>query len=641
MSALRITFQPDGRTVAAEAGQILLDVALAAGVPLNSICGGRGICQRCRVHIVDGVADVDAAGCVGGGDEILACLTRVTGDLTVSVPVTSRIEGEQILLGTERGAGPFLPMPEEAAAGLPRAASMFVPSPLAFSLPIDLPPPTLHDCVSDLQRVTRELRRRRNIRDVHIPLEVLRAMPLTMREAEWNITAILTRRNGGYELADLLPGTAGRRAYGAAIDVGTTTIVVHLVDLERGTTLGAAAALNRQVVHGDDVISRIIYAGEPGGLDRLRNAALDTVNLLIGGLAHAHNVTRDEIIGAVYAGNTTMLHLLLGLPPAEIRREPYIPVATAPADYRAAEVGLRIHPRAVVAAMPGVSSYVGGDITADVLASGMDRTEELSMLIDVGTNGETVIGNRDFLVCCACSAGPAFEGGGITWGMRAARGAIQRIEIAPDGVLRWTTIGGVPPRGICGSGLVDLLAELLRTDFLDRSGGLRPDAPGVRSGPDGLEVLVAPAPQTAAGRDIVLTAADIANLLRAKAAVYAGAALLARRVGIDMADLQRIYVAGGFGTYLNIGKAILIGLLPDVPQERVTFIGNGSVTGAKMALLSYEVWRRAAEVAQKMTYRELSTDAAFMEEYVSATFLPHTDCARFPRACAELGMPSC
>jgi uncharacterized 2Fe-2S/4Fe-4S cluster protein (DUF4445 family) len=637
--ALRVTFQPDGRTVTAEAGQTLLDVALAAAIPLNSICGGRGICQRCRVEVLEGSAEVAPAGSLADSKEVLACLTRLTGDLTVTVPVTSRIEDEQILLGTERGAGAFLALPDEVVTGLPPTASRFVPSPLAFALPMELPAPTLHDCVSDLQRLTRELRRRRNIRDVHIPLEVLRAMPLTLRKANWHVTALLTRRNGGYELADLLPGSAGKRVYGVAVDVGTTTVVVHLVDLQEGTTLGAAAALNRQVAYGDDVITRIIHAGEPGGLDRLRTAALDTVNLLIGGLAQAHGVARDEIIGAVCAGNTTMLHLLLGLPPAEIRREPYIPVATMPADYRASEVGLRVHPRAVVAAMPGVSSYVGGDITADILAAGMDHAEELSMLIDVGTNGETVIGNRDFLVCCACSAGPAFEGGGITWGMRAARGAIQRVEITPEGTLRWATVGGAPPRGICGSGLVDLLAELLRVGFMDRSGSLRPNAPGVRKGPDGLEIVVVPAPQTAVGRDIVLTAADIENLLRAKAAVYAGAALLARRVGIDIADLQRIYVAGGFGAYLNIAKAIHIGLLPDIPQERVIFIGNGSVAGAKMALLSYEAWRRAAEVAQKMTYRELSTDAAFMEEYVSATFLPHTDCARFPRACAELGMP--
>jgi len=629
-----VTFQPEGRSVTVEAGGTLLDAAAAAGIPLNSVCGGRGICQRCRIHVVSGALEVDAAGRVDGA--VLACLSRVRGDVVVEVPPASRIEGEQILTGAERGIGPFLPVPEEQMA-LPRAAGLFVPSPLAFALPLDLPVPTLHDSVSDMQRLTRELRRQRNIRDVTVPLEVLRALPRVVRQGEWTVTALLIRADGGYELIDLRPGVAPR-AFGVAVDVGTTTVVVHLVDLTAGTTLGAAAALNRQIPYGDDVISRIIHAGEQAGLERLRSAALETVNLLIGGLAKAHRVGRDEIIGAVCAGNTTMLHLLLGLPPAEIRREPYIPAATASLAYRAGEVGLRIHPRALVATMPGVSSYVGGDITADVLAAGMDSSEELSMLIDVGTNGETVIGNREFLVCCACSAGPAFEGGGITWGMRAARGAIQRVEVTPEGTLAWTTIGGARPRGLCGSGLVDLLAELLRAGYLDRAGRLVADAPVVRQGADGLEVLVVPASQAAAGADIVLTAADIENLLRAKAAVFAGAALLARRLGIAMGEIQRVYVAGGFGTYLDVRKAIRIGLLPDVPPERVVFIGNGSVAGAKMTLLSYEVWRRAMEVAQKMTYRELSTDPAFMEEYVSAMFLPHTDCARFPRACAELGM---
>jgi len=633
-----VTFQSDARAVTLDAGQTLLDAAFAARVPLNSVCGGRGICQRCRVQVLAGPVHVEATGRLDG--QVLACLTRPAGDVVVEVPEASRIEGEQILTGAERGLGPFLSIPEEAAAALPATAGLFVPSPLAFRLPLDLPPPTLHDNISDEQRLTRELRRRRNIRDVRIPIEVLRALPGVMRAGEWNVTAALARANGGYEVIDLAAGVTAPPACGVAIDVGTTTIVVHLLNLDAGTTLGAAAALNRQITFGEDVISRIIHAGEPEGLERLRAAVLDTVNLLIGGLAKDHGVARDQILGAVCAGNTTMLHLLLGFSPAEIRREPYIPVATTPLSYRAADVGLRIHPRALAAMMPGVSSYVGGDITADVLAAGMDGTEELSMLIDVGTNGETVVGNRDFLVCCACSAGPAFEGGGITWGMRAAKGAIQRVEIRPDGTPAWTVIGGGRPRGICGSGLVDLLAELLRAGVIDRAGRLAADGPGVRVGADGPEFVVVPAAKSAAGRDITLTAADIENLLRAKAAVYAGAALLARRLGLSIHEIRRIYVAGGFGTYLDIGKAIRIGLLPDVPPERVTFIGNGSVTGAKMALLSYEVWRRAAEVAQKMTYRELSTDTAFMEEYVSAMFLPHTDCARFPRVCAELGMQS-
>ncbi len=631
-----VTFQPDARTVVAEAGQTLLDAAFAAGIALNSVCGGRGICGRCQVRVVAGEAEVDEGGRVPGGGEILACLSRISGDVTVDVPELSRLEGEQILTGAERN-GPFMPIPEEAAGERPDAAALAPRDPLVFALPLQLPQPTIHDCLSDLQRLTRELRRAGGIQDLVVPLDVLRTAPQVLRDANWEVTAVLARTNGAHELVALRPGTATSGLYGAAVDVGTTTIVAHLVDLATGTTLGAAAALNRQATYGDDVISRIIHAGEPGGLERLRDAALGVTNVLIGGLAQAHGVARDDIVGAVLAGNTTMLHLFFGLPPAEIRREPYIPVISMPPAYRAGEVGLRVNHHATVAWMPGVSSYVGGDITADVLAAGMDGTDELSMLIDVGTNGETVVGNRDFLVCCACSAGPAFEGGGITWGMRAALGAVQRVKITPGGGLSWSTIGGGRPRGICGSGLVDLLAELLLADYLDRAGRLRPDAPVVRQGPDGLEAVVVPAGESASGRDIVLTSADIENLLRAKAAVYAGGSLLTRRLGIDIRDIQRIYVAGGFGTYLDITKAILIGLLPDVPVERVTFIGNGSVAGAKMALLSQEAWRRAALVAQKMTYRELSTDTGFMEEYVSATFLPHTDCARFPRACAQLG----
>jgi uncharacterized 2Fe-2S/4Fe-4S cluster protein (DUF4445 family) len=274
---------------------------------------------------------------------------------------------------------------------------------------------------------------------------------------------------------------------------------------------------------------------------------------------------------------------------------------------------------------------------ADVLASGMDRGSEVTMLIDAGTNGETVIGNRDFLVCCACSAGPAFEGGGTSCGMRAARGAIDHVTRVGES-LSYTTIGGSAARGVCGSGLVDLLAELLRAGALDRSGRLRSGGPTVRDGPTGLEALIAPADDTATGRDLVLTQADIETLLRSKAAVYAGAAVLARRLGIEMHDIERVVVAGGFGTSLDIEQAIQIGLLPDVPVERVTFIGNGSVAGARMALLSHEAWQRAGEIAGQMTYRDLSVDASFMDEYVAALFLPHTDSLRFPRAWDAVGI---
>jgi uncharacterized 2Fe-2S/4Fe-4S cluster protein (DUF4445 family) len=641
MSGPRVTFDPGARVVVVAAGETLLDAAFAAGVPLDSVCGGRGICERCRVVVARGEVEADDARGGRGGQgrgEVLACLARIVGDVSVEIPEASRVEGEQILTGMERW-DQLLSTPDELDFARPKLASPgaepLVESPLAVALPLNLPPPTLEDCVSDAHRLTRELQRQHGLRDVSIPVEVLRAAPGALRESDWQINAVLARTGAGHELIGIRPG-GGTRAFGVAVDIGTTTVVAHLVDLGTGRTLGAAAALNHQVRYGDDVISRIIHAGEPGGLEGLRSSVVGEINFLIGSLARAHDIEREEIVATVCAGNTTMLHLFFGLPPAEIRRAPYIPVVVAPPTCHASDVGLRIHPGGVVLSMPGVSGWVGGDITADVLASGMDKSAELSMLIDVGTNGETVIGNRDFLVCCACSAGPAFEGGGIAFGMRAAGGAIQRVEVSAAGGLDYQVVGGVRPRGICGSGLVDLLAELLRAGYMDRAGRLRRDAPVVREGPAGPEVLVAAAADTATGRDITLGTADIQNLLRAKAAVYAGAALLARRLGVEMSDLERIYVAGGFGMYLDIQKAILIGLLPEVPMERVMFIGNGSVAGAKKALLSEDARGRAVEVARKMTYRELSVDPGFMEEYVSAMFFPHTDRKRFPRACATL-----
>lgn len=635
----RVTFDPGGRVLVAAAGQTLLDAAFAAGLPLDGVCGGRGICERCRVVVSHGTVEVVEARRGRAGGEVLACLARIVGDVSVEIPEASRIDGEQILTGMERW-DQLLSTTDDVDIPLPRrlahAPEQASDGPLARVLPLDLPPPTLEDCVSDAARLTRELGRQHGLRDVVIPVEALRDAAGALRGSDWDVGAVVARTNGGYELIAVRPGRGATGAFGVAVDIGTTTVVAHLVDLGTGRTLGAAAALNRQVRFGDDVISRIIHAGEPGGLERLRGAIVGEINVLIGSLARAHDIDRDQIVAAVCAGNTTMLHLFLGLPPAEIRREPYIPVTTAPPAFHAGDLGLRIHPGGIVASMPGVSGWVGGDITADVLACDMDRTAELSMLIDVGTNGETVIGNRDFLVCCACSAGPAFEGGGVSFGMRAAGGAIQRVEVSPAGGLAYETVGSVRPRGICGSGLVDLLAELLRAGYMDRAGQLQAEAPIVREGPGGPEVLVAAAEATASGRDITLGAADIQNLLRAKAAVYAGAALLARRLGLSMSDIERIYVAGGFGAYLDIRKAILIGLLPEVPPERVVFIGNGSVAGAKLALLSEDARGRAAEVARRMTYRELSVDPGFMEEYVSAMFFPHTDRGRFPNACATL-----
>lgn len=638
MATAHVTFLPDAETSDVALGTTLLDAAVASGLPLDGECGGRGVCHRCAVTVVSGQVEALEGGPPSVvNDRVLACRTVVRGDVTVDVPPTSRIEGLEILTGADRAAGILAPSGE--GPDVPALDTERYPlDPLAMALPLTLPRPTIEAASSDLGLLRRELRRDHGIEQLDVPLSVLRRLPHRIRASGRLVTAVMARCDGRHELLDLMVGREDHAVLGLAVDIGTTTVVVQLVDLASGETVGVAAALNSQVAHGEDVITRIIHAGEPGGLEQLRSGIVDELNVLVGSLALAHHVNRHEIVAAVVAGNTTMIHLFLGLPPAEIRREPYVPVATAPLVYHAGDIGLRVHARAVVACMPGSGSYVGGDISADVLASGMDQRPELAMLIDAGTNGETVIGNRDFLVCCACSAGPAFEGGGTSCGMRAAQGAIARFEPDALGGLAYQTIGGASPRGICGSGFVELLADLLRDGVLDRSGRLRPGAPMVRQAEVGLEALVAPASATAHGEDIVLSEADLEVLLRSKAAVYAGASVLARRLGIEMAELERVYVAGGFGSSLDVEKAMLIGLLPDVPPERVTFIGNGSVTGARMALLSRAAWQRAAEVAEMMTYRDLSADGSFMDEYVAALFLPHTDGERFPRAQAALGM---
>jgi uncharacterized 2Fe-2S/4Fe-4S cluster protein (DUF4445 family) len=632
----QVTFQPDATHAIVERGATLLDAAFAAGLLLDGSCGGRGICGRCAVTVTSGPVEALGGAQALADGRIMACRTAVVGDVTVDVPPSSRIEGLEILTGADRATGIF--EPSDAVPGEVPEVGRFRLDPLVAAIQLTLPQPTIDDASSDLGALRRELRRGHGIGHLDVPLTVLRRLPERIRQADRTVTALVARHDGGHELLELVDGRDGRPVFGLAIDIGTTTVVVHLVNLRTGETVGAAGALNGQFAYGEDVISRIIHASVPGGLEELRSSVTNEINVLAGSLALAHHVDRHEIVAAVVAGNTTMIHLFLGLPPAEIRRAPYVPVATSVPVYHAAELGLRIHGRAVVACLPGVGSYVGGDIIADVLASGMDQRPELAMLIDAGTNGETVIGNRDFLVCCACSAGPAFEGGGTSCGMRAARGAISRVSLTAGGEPTWTTIGDAPPRGLCGSGLVDLLAGLLRAGTLDRSGCLQAGAPGVHEGESGLEMLVASAEVSATDRAITLSTADIETLLRSKAAVYAGAAVLARRLGIDMASIERVYVAGGFGSSLDVEKAILIGLLPDVPLERVAFIGNGSVTGARMALLAHDAWLRAAEIADRMTYRDLSADHSFMDEYVAALFLPHTDSRRFPRAAAALGV---
>jgi uncharacterized 2Fe-2S/4Fe-4S cluster protein (DUF4445 family) len=408
---------------------------------------------------------------------------------------------------------------------------------------------------------------------------------------------------------------------------------VYLVDLLTGRVVDRASAYNAQISAGEDIISRIVFAQKRGGLSRLQKMVLRTLNGLLEELSSRNQIPSRQISKAVVAGNTTMIQIFLALDPRAIREMPFIPTISQPPPLTAEEIGLSINPRATVDALPVVGAYVGADITAGVLASGMYDTDALTLFIDVGTNGEIVLGNRDWLITCACSAGPAFEGSGVRHGMRATAGAIEEIWIdSRTFEPTYETIGGLPARGICGSGMIGLLAEMFVTGILDKAGKIRRDlpTPRVRVGDHGGEFVVVWANQSGIGTDIVINEVDIENLLRTKGAIYAGFSVLVQSVGLQLADVEQVLIAGAFGQYINVEKAIQIGLLPDMPWDRFHYLGNTSALGAFYSLVSRHLRREVIEIASRMTYLELSADNTFYDQFMSALFLPHTDITTFP-----------
>ncbi len=621
----KVKFHPMEESVEVERGVTLQAAAKAAGVELASICGGDGICGRCRVIVKNG--NIDAAPTtLLNRDEVqrgyaLACQTKVLGDVEVEVPPETLAEEGQILIDIDAQRFRALYQEEQVS---------FRHAPLVQKLYLELPPPTLQDNLGDEQRLYREIRRRREIPIMQTGLKVLQALPKLARRHHWKVTATLGRRGGTVEVLQIEGGDASENNYGIAVDVGTSTVVAHLLDLKTGRTMDAEAMYNSQRAYGEEVTRRILYA-ERGGLDQLQKTVVNDINNLITALVSRNKIAQHDCLAVLCAGNTTMTHLLLGLDPSSIRRDPYVSSSTAPPPVRAVEVGIQINPRGLLYCLPAIGGWVGGDVTAGILATGLYESEDIVMLIDVGTNGEIVIGNRDWMVACSASAGPAFEGSGVKCGMKASRGAIERVQILPDGHLIYKTVGNAKPKGICGSGLIDLIAGLSATGLVDRSGTLHPEAsPRIRER-DGLwEFVVVPAQRTGTGKEIVITQADIENLLSAKAAIYAGAHILIKALDLDFTDIDRVLLAGGFGNYLEREKAVALGLIPDLPLEKIRFVGNTAIIGAKLALLCQEALEKSYEIAKSVTYYDLISFTNYYEEFLAAKFLPHTELERFP-----------
>ncbi|UCD92015.1 MAG: DUF4445 domain-containing protein [Methanobacteriota archaeon] len=613
-----IKFRPDDIAVEVKKGTSVLEAAISAGVYIDSICGGRGKCGKCKVILKKGEPEIDSKKLLSedeiAKDYVLACETHINDDTEILVPEESRLGLHQILKKSEIVAIEKL-------------------NPLVRKQYLELEPPTLEDNISDLSRLERALEER-EICDTCVSLPLLKNVSRVLRRKDWKVTLTFADAAKDSTVVDIESGDTTRKLYGVAVDIGTTTVVVELVDLNTGEVIDCEADYNKQVMFGEDVLTRILYATEEEkGLPKLKKAIVSTINYLIGVLAKRNGLRRRDIQLMTAAGNTTMTHLFLGLDPAQIRIDPYIPVANNLPFVRTKETGIKINRSGFVYCLPGRSSYVGGDITADILATGLHKKEELAMLIDVGTNGEVVLGNKDWMVSCSCSAGPAFEGGEVDFGIRATTGAIERVTLTPDLEVKYSTIGNVKPKGICGSGLIDLLAELFMHGAMNKAGQLEETgSKRIRGGEEGKEFVVVWSEETNIKKDMVISEVDIQNIMRTKAAVFAACSVLLKSTNHKFSDIQKLYVAGGFGNYLDVRKSVYLGLLPDVDPDLYSFIGNGAVAGSRLVLLDRTKLEEAKEIVKKMTYIELSVNTTFYDEFTSALFFPHTNLGLFPTA---------
>ncbi|MDR2339933.1 MAG: ASKHA domain-containing protein [Deltaproteobacteria bacterium] len=623
-----ITFLPDGLTVQAAVGETILDIANRGNIHINASCGGEGVCGRCMVELKEGTVDAAPGLYLSEEDYAanlrLACRAKCNGAATIFIPLESRGDASVF----------------KKAARAEEAVSVETLDPMVAQVDMELVPPSNDDNVSDLDRVAAALQAQGES-DLLLDLDTVRLMPAALRDCEFKAKATIHRelpladreRPPVNRILKFSPQSPDQGFWAIAVDVGTTSVWARLADLRTGEAHPPVADLNGQISYGEDVISRIVYADRKDGtgLGTLQGQVVATINNLLSRLEETVPGYRKGTFLMTVSGNTTMSHLLAGVPPRNIRLAPYVPPVASWPCLRAADLGIEVEPHTALQIFPSVSSYVGGDIVSGVLASGFYKRPELTLFIDVGTNGEIVIGNQDWLTCAACSAGPAFEGGGVKCGMRAAPGAVEDFSYDPEKKEHHLgVIGGGKPSGICGSGLINIVSELFKAGVISKQGKYVEDStPFLRTAEDGVEYLLAPAEASAGGHDVVLTEIDIENLIRAKGAMFSGYQTLVEGVGLTMHELENVIIAGGFGRSLNIENAITIGLLPKLPVERFKYIGNSSLTGATLAALSGSMWLVANDIKGMMTNFELSETPGYMDKYMASQFIPHTDASLF------------
>jgi uncharacterized 2Fe-2S/4Fe-4S cluster protein (DUF4445 family) len=634
---LKVKFVPQNKEIEVAMGENLIEVARKAEIFIDAPCNGNSVCGKCKVKVLKGKLDTAKTRHIKEEEwnegYVLACSSKVIEDVIIEVPsnASAAMHGMKIeALSGERENKIF----EKAKKQVLDNGMEFKTYVRKDYIKLDLP--TLNDNISDFERIKRHLRNNLEYNQVFCRLPMLRKIPQLLREAKFEVTIThIPRGTGKTTIINMEKGDTTDRLYGIALDIGTTSVAACLVDLHEGKLVAKASSGNAQIKYGADVINRIIYSTKRNGLKELNHAVIEeTINPLLTKMYKDTGISKDEVVSFIVAGNTTMSHLFLGIYPDYLRMEPYIPAFVKPPFIKASELGVEVNPETFIYLVPSVASYVGGDITAGVLSSGIWAHDENVLFIDLGTNGEIVFGNKEYLMTCACSAGPAFEGGEISCGMRAAGGAIEEIKINKNTYEpEIKVIGNDKPVGICGSGIIDLICEMMLAGIIDRRGKLvkNLNTSRIRFDEHGIgEYIIVFKEEYKLEKNVTITEVDIDNFIRAKGAIYSGITSLLNGLGMDFTMIDKIYIAGGIGNSLDIGNSIKIGMLPDVEEDKISYIGNSSLMGCYLTLMSEDARHKLEEVANHMTYVELSVEPGYMDEFVSACFLPHTDIKKFP-----------
>ncbi|MDR1318704.1 MAG: ASKHA domain-containing protein [Treponema sp.] len=623
-------------------GESLLDAAKRANLALDAPCGGNGTCGKCRVKLLAGTVRSEPGQHISPEEfaegHRLACTSAVISHIAVQVSGMALAYQDRIKVsgrGVVRERNIFRSLQKDLKAmGLEKDSGFEL-------ITVKLEPPSGGDAAADRERLLRKMSVQTGLKeeDIGFSLHALRRLPAALRVTDFSIVCVLRRETGtksGITIMDVFPGNTSPPPViaGMAIDIGTTTVAALMVDLSSGEILTMGSAGNGQIRYGADVISRIIESARPGGLERLRSAVTEEcVAPLIRDMSKTAGLEPENIYRVAVAGNTTMTHLFMGINPEYLRLEPYVPAFFESGSLKSADLNLGVHPDADVLIAPAIGSYVGGDITAGVFSSMLFKKESLSLFIDLGTNGELALGNSEFLMSCACSAGPAFEGGDISCGMRATDGAIEACHVNRDTLEPAIMIVGSmeqKPLGICGSGLIDLVGELFRCGIINAKGKFIKEGKRIRRDEWGTaSYVVAFAGDTADGRDVALSEPDIDNFIRAKGAIFSAIRTMLAALDFPVDAIENVYVAGGIGGGINMRQAIRIGMLPNLPAKKYHYIGNSSMHGAFAMLTARRAGEMVTEIGRGMTYLELSSHPGYMDEFVAACFLPHTNGALF------------